>query len=240
MLSFFVGITMVLPNPITLEQAEQGVTVTADYILVLAVLMVISTIWGILLGWLLLLKLPRAPLVPVQREVAMTYGATLALLGGAAAAVALTWFPNTAAGWTILTIYVVVIPRAPGDRVVRAMRIKAVHRVGGTLVGVLIEAAIAAVISQPVPIFVLGIICLVVAMELRFGGQPYWLFVIFLTPGVVFLTGYGMDANQFALMRLACTVIGAILALGALEFHRRYTIPWIVRSRERDPTNLLV
>lgn len=239
LLSIFTGITMVLPNPLTLQEAEQGMTVTANYILVLTALMVISAIWGILLGWLLLLKLPRTPLAPVQREVAMTYGATLALLGGAAAAVVLTWFPNTAAGWLILTIYVIVIPRAPGDKVVRAMRIKTVHRLGGTVVGVLIATAIAAVVHKPAPLFVLGIICLVVAMELRIAGKPYWLFVIFLTPGVIFLTGYGMDADEFGLVRLTCTVIGAILAMVALEIHRKYTIPWIVRSRERDAAELL-
>lgn len=238
MLGLFVGITMIMPSPLTLDQIENGVTVTSNYILVLTGLMLLSTAWGILLGWLLLLKLPRAPVVPVQRELAMTYGATLALLGGMAAAVALTWFPNTAAGWVILTIYVIVIPRAVDDKIVHEMRIKAVHRVTGTIVGVAIAGLLAAAIRNPIPLYVLGIICVIVAVELRFAGQPYWRYVIFLTPGVVFLTGYGMDADRFGLMRLACTVIGAAVSLGALEIIRRYTVPWIMRSRERDTAEL--
>lgn len=238
MLGLFVGITMIMPNPLTLDQVENGVTVTSDYVLVLTGLTLLSAVWGILLGGLLLLKLPRAPVVPVQRELAMTYGAALALLGGMAAAVALTWFPNTAAGWVILTIYIIVIPRAVGDTIVHQMRVKAIHRVAGTIGGVAIAGALAAALHNPIPLFLLGIIFLIVALELRVAGQPYWRYVIFLTPGVVFLTGYGMDADQFGLMRLVCTVIGAAVSLVALEIIRRYTVPWILRSRERDTAEL--
>lgn len=233
MMAIFTGITMVTPTPLTLEQVENGVTVTPHYILVLAGLAVVAAIWGIAVGWLLL-KLPRAPRVPVQRELAMTYGATLALLGGTAAAVALTWFPNSSAGWLILTIYVIVIPRTAGNALAHDMRIKAIHRVAGTIVGVLVATAIASVIDKPLVLIVLGIICLATAMELRVVGQPYWQFVIFLTPGIVFLTGYGMNADRFGFMRLTCTIIGVLLALAALELNLRYTVPWIERSRERE------
>ena len=84
----------------------------------------------------------------------------------------------------------------------------------------------------------LGIIFLIVALERRVAGQPDWRYVIFLTRGVVVLAGYGMDADQFGLMRLVCTVIGAAVSLVALEIIRRYTVPWILRSRERDTAEL--
>lgn len=238
MLSLFVGITMVMPNPLTVDQLDHGVTVTSDYILVLTGLMLLSAVWGFLLGWLLLKKLPSGPVVPVQREIAMTYGATLALLGGLAAAVVLTWFPNTAAGWVILTVYVIVVPRAVDDKIVHEMRVKAVHRVVGTIVGVAIAGAIATVIRHQIPLILLGIICLVIALEFRVAGRPYWQYVIFLTPGVVFLTGYGMEADQFGFTRLICTVIGVLVSLAALELIRRYTIPWILRSKEREAADI--
>lgn len=238
MLSLFVGITMVMPNPLTVDQLDHGVTVTSDYILVLTGLMLLSAVWGFLLGWLLLKKLPSGPVVPVQREIAMTYGATLALLGGLAAAVVLTWFPNTAAGWVILTVYVIVVPRAVDDKIVHEMRVKAVHRVVGTIVGVAIAGAIATVIRHQIPLILLGIICLVIALEFRVAGRPYWQYVIFLTPGVVFLTGYGMEADQFGFTRLICTIIGVLVSLAALELIRRYTIPWILRSKEREAADI--
>ncbi len=234
MLGMFVGITMVMPNPLTVDQLEHGVTVTSDYIFILTGLMLLSAIWGFLLGWLLLKKLPSGPAVPVQREVAMTYGATLSLLGGLSAAVVLTWFPNTAAGWVILTVYVIVVPRAIDDKIVHQMRVKAAHRVVGTVIGIAIAGAIAAVIRNPIPLVLLGIICLVIALELRVAGRPYWQFVLFLTPGVVFLTGFGLNAEQFGVMRLVCTLIGVFISLVALELIRRYTIPWIIRSKERE------
>ena len=226
MLGMFVGITMVMPNPLTVNQLEQGVTVTSDYILILTGLMLLSAIWGFLLGWLLLKKLPSGPAAPVQREIAMTYGATLSLLGGMAAAVVLTWFPNSAAGWVI------------DDKIVHQMRVKAVHRVVGTVIGVAIAGAIAAVLRNPIPLVLLGIICLVIALELRVAGRPYWQYVIFLTPGVVFLTGYGLNADKFGVMRLVCTLIGVLASLAALELIRRYAIPWIIRSKEREAADL--
>ena len=238
MLGMFVGITMVMPNPLTVNQLEQGVTVTSDYILILTGLMLLSAIWGFLLGWLLLKKLPSGPAAPVQREIAMTSGATLSLLGGMAAAVVLTWFPNSAAGWVILTVYVVVVPRAIDDKIVHQMRVKAVHRVVGTVIGVAIAGAIAAVLRNPIPLVLLGIICLVIALELRVAGRPYWQYVIFLTPGVVFLTGYGLNADKFGVMRLVCTLIGVLASLAALELIRRYAIPWIIRSKEREAADL--
>jgi hypothetical protein len=238
MLGLFVGITMVMPNPLTLDQLKNGVTVTSEYILILTVLMLLSALWGLLLGWLLLKKLPRAPVVRVQREIAMTYGATLALLGGMSAAVVLTWYPNTAAGWVILTVYIIVVPRAIDDKIVHEMRVKAAHRVVGTIIGVAIAGLIAAVIRNPIPLVLLGIICLVIAFELKFAGKPYWQYVLFLTPGVVFLTGFGLNADQFDFTRLICTIVGVIISLAALELIRRYTIPWIIRSKARDEADL--
>ena len=47
-----------------------------------------------------------------------------------------------------------------------------------------------------------------------------------------------MYADQFGVMRLVCTIIGAAVSLVALEIIRRYTVPWILRSRERDTAEL--
>lgn len=234
LLSLLVSITMVMPNPMSLEQIVNGVTVTSGYILLLSTLVAISAVWGVLLGWLVSLKLPSPPPVPVQRELAMAYGATLALTTGTVAAVVLTWLPGTTAGWIMLTIFVVFIPRAPGNQIVHAMRTRAIHRSAGTVGGVLIAGLIAGVVRSPIPLFILGIILLIIAFEVKFAGRPYWQYVVFLTPAVVFLTGYGMDADRFGLMRLVCTAIGVIIALAALEFHRKFTVPWIERSRELE------
>ena len=210
MLGMFVGITMVMPNPLTVNQLEQGVTVTSDYILYPDRLMLLSAIWGSCLDGCSSRSFQAACSTGPTRDCHdLRCNSVIARRHGCRSCTHVVSHP--AAGWVILTVYVVVVPRAIDDKIVHQMRVKAVHRVVGTVIGVAIAGAIAAVLRNPIPLVLLGIICLVIALELRVAGRPYWQYVIFLTPGVVFLTGYGLNADKFGVMRLVCTLIGVLL-----------------------------
>ena len=83
---------------------------TPSYILMLTGVTAIGAVLGVLVHVGDPQEALHPPLAPLHRESAMVYGATLALLTGTAAAVALTWFPYSLAGWVILTIYVIFRP----------------------------------------------------------------------------------------------------------------------------------
>lgn len=233
-LSVLVGITMLNPPALTAAQVSDGVTVTPSYILMLTGVTAIGAVWVFLFMSAIHKKLPHPPLAPLHRESAMVYGATLALLTGTAAAVALTWFPYSLAGWVILTIYVIFRPVYKGDTVVHGMHRRVINRIIGTIGGVVIAGAVAYFITNANALILLGIVFFVAAGSRQVIGAPYWQFVLFLTPAVIFMTSSGVHVDRVGLVRLACTAIGIVMALGALEFNRRFTFPWIAESKRLE------
>ena len=232
--SLLVGLTMLNPPALTAEQVSNGVTVTPIYILSLAGVTAAGAVWVFLFMTVVYQKLPHPPHVPLHRESAMVYGATLALLTGLSAAVSLTWFPYSLTGWVILTIYVVFRPVYKGDTVVHGMQRRVIDRIIGTVGGVLIAAAVAFVITSPNALVLIGLVFFVAAGSRLLNGASYWQFVIFLTPGVIFMTSSGVHVDHVALVRLLCTIIGIVMALAALEFNRRFTFPWIAQSKRME------
>ncbi|MEI6621989.1 MAG: FUSC family protein [Actinomycetes bacterium] len=227
MVNIFVGLTMLNPPALTASQFTDGVKVGPSYILTLMGVTAVGAVWSF--GWMSVLrkKLPRLPMNPLHRESAMVYGATLALLTGATAAVALTWFQYSLAGWVILTIYIVCRPSYKGASVVHGIRDRAEQRAVGTVVGVLIAAALAFLVPNPNYLVIIGIGFLVAAVSRLIAKVPYWQYVVLLTPAMVFMDSSGIHVDSVALARVACSFIGIALALGALEFNRRFTFPWI-------------
>ena len=239
MVSLLVGLTMLNPPALTAEQVSNGVTVTPTYILSLTGVTAAGAIWMFLFMTAVYKKLPHPPYVPLHRESAMVYGATLALLTGVAAAVCLTWFPYSLTGWVILTIYVIFRPVYKGDTVVHGMHSRVIHRIIGTVGGVLIAAAVAFVVTNPNVLILIGLVFFVAAGSRQLRGAPYWQFVIFLTPGVIFMTSSGVHVDHVALVRLLCTIIGIVMALAALEFNRHFTFPWIAESKRMEDADAL-
>lgn len=229
-----VGLTMLNPPALTAAQVSQGVTVTPSYILSLTGVTAVGAVWTFLFMTVVYKKLPHPPIAPLHRESAMVYGATLALLTGLAGAILLTWFPYSLGGWVILTIYVIFRPVYKGDTVVHGMHRRVVHRIVGTIGGVAIAAAVSFVIISPNAVILIGLVFFVLAGSRMLSGAPYWQFVIFLTPGVIFMTSSGVQVDHVALVRLLCTAIGIVMALVALDFNRRFTFPWIAESKRME------
>ena len=233
-LNSMVALTMLNPPSLTSSEVADGVHANPKYVVTLMAVTALGAFWSFATMCLLRTKLPHLPLVPLHREPAIVYGATLAFLTGIVGAVALTWFQYSLVGWTILTIYMVIRPTFKGTDVTHGMRKKAAHRAVGTVGGVIIAAALAAVIHNPNALVIAGIVFLVVAVYLQLVGVPYWEFVILLTPAMVFMDGSGQRVDRVAVIRILCTFVGIALAMGALEFHRRYTSPWLEQSKFRE------
>lgn len=229
--AILMGLTMIGPSALTARQVAEGVTVTPTYLVTLVGINILSAAWASLCVVLLWKKLPKIPRQPLRREGSIVYGATMAFLLGAVGAVSLTWFPYTLAGWTILTICVIVRPMYPHEGVVHGLRHRAEHRAAGTLGGVIIAAGIAAVVHNSNALVIIGLAFLVAAVGRLAAGVPYWQFVILLTPSMVFMGNGGTHVDRVALVRLGCSLLGIVLAIGALEFNRRFTFPWIARER---------
>lgn len=118
--------------------------------------------------------------------------------------------------WLILTVVVIVQPY------VDKATVKGVGRAAGTLVGFLIAIGVAYSVHVPLFYVAIGIAFLAVAAVYSLTGKPYWLYALFLTPGVVLLSSTGTDVTQTADFRLQATVEGAVLCLAVLG------IEWLI------------
>ena len=237
--AIFVGLTMIDPQALTAAQVSHGVKVSTGYLLTLIGINAISAAWAALCVIALRKKLPTIPRTPLSAEGSIVYGASLGLLLGAVGAVALTWFPYTLSGWVILTICVIARQMYPGESVVRGLRRRAEHRAAGTLGGVIIAAGVATVIHSANALVLLGLAFLVGAVGRLAAGAPYWQFVILLTPAMVFMSQSGTHIERVGLVRLGCSLIGIVLAVGALEFNRKFTFPWIARVRQAEDASAI-
>lgn len=231
MLNAMVAMTMLNPPVILGSSVQQGGTVPPGYVATMVGLATIGGAWGFIVMRSLRTKLPHPPEFHLQQEAAVVYGATLAFLTGWVAAVSLTWFAPSLAGWTILTIYLIARPVFPGDDIVHGMRKKARRRVLGTVVGVIVASVLAALIPDADALILVGLGFLVVAFSRLLAGVPYWQYVALLTPAMVFMDGNGIAVERTGVERVVCTIIGLVLALAALEFNRRLTFPWIARAK---------
>lgn len=231
MVNALVALTMINPPSLTQTQVDDGVTVTPTYLLTLLAITALGGLWTFGCLFVLRHKIPAVPTKSLHRESAIVYGATLALLTGAVAAVALTWFPHSLAGWVILTIYVIFRPSFKGTDVAHGMWNRAEHRTAGTIIGVLIATALAAAIHNPNVLVLVGIGFMVAALTINLGGAPYWQYVMLLTPAMVVMDSGGVNTDWVGLERIVCTLIGLAMALSALEFNRRFTFPWITKAK---------
>ena len=182
-----------------------------QYAAVVGVSLLIGGVWVAALGLLLARKLERAKDDPVERSVAIGYGIALASSTGIATFIAAHYFPGSTGAWVILTILLVMKPR-PTD-----MWRTARHRVGGTLAGALMAAALvvgmdAVGLSLSTWSTALGAVFLVFALSF-IRVRPYWQYVTLLTPAIILLKSSGDDTLNLDAQRVLMTIIGTLVAL---------------------------
>jgi uncharacterized membrane protein YccC len=178
---------------------------------VVGVALLIGGCWAALLGTVLTRKFTRATTASVSERVAAGYGIALAVSTGLATFVAAYFFPGSTGAWVVLTILLVMKPKATD------MWRTARHRVGGTLVGAVVAAALILTLdglglSRVRWELVLGAIFLTLALSFL-QARPYWQFVTLLTPAIILLKSSGQDELDLDAQRVMMTLIGTFVAL---------------------------
>lgn len=149
----------------------------------------------------------------------LAFSMALAFLVGTA-----TWFVvdlrlGQAGGWIILTILVVFQPS------LGAGFTKAAGRAAGTVLGICVAFLVGLLLADHWAVYLIGTACLIASFLLLLQRRPYWLFVAFLTPGIVLLDSAGSTVQAVAQERLVATLVGVVgtvllmLALSPLGKH---------------------
>jgi Fusaric acid resistance protein-like len=171
------------------------------------IIMLITSLWVTLVMFVANRWVHPPTLAPIDTTRVLWFSSTLAIMVGLA-----TWLVTElklghGGGWIILTIVVVYQPNL-GNGFKRVG-----ERVIGTLVGFLLAVIVGLVVSNGPALYLLGTICLVVAMVAMSTGKPYWLFTAFITPAIVLYDSAGSTVSKVALERLEATLVGIAIVL---------------------------
>ncbi|PWJ25032.1 fusaric acid resistance family protein [Branchiibius hedensis] len=152
--------------------------------------------------------------LPTPRPVVadLPYGPLLGGLASVFLAICLIWFPGTEVWWVVLTLVCILRP----TRAETATRER--YRVYGTLLGGIGAGLIGWLVPhQPVWI-VLGAIAIAVGTAINLNGGPYWKWSTLVTFAVVMLTFTPQTVLDGDLTRVAATLVGVSLTVGAMVF----------------------
>ncbi|HEV8024031.1 MAG TPA: FUSC family protein, partial [Candidatus Nanopelagicales bacterium] len=218
---------IVISPPSLVDRAGQPIDDPA-YAGIVGIALLIGGCWAALLGTALTRNFQRAGTESVSEQVATAYAIALALSTGLATFITAYFFPGSTGAWVILTILLVMKPRATD------MWKTARHRVGGTLVGAVVAAAVILTLdgmSLPRLSWELGLGALFLTLALSVVQvRPYWQFVTLLTPAIILLKSSGQDELDLDAQRVLMTIIGTLTALvfavGVREIsnHRHSTV----------------
>ena len=160
--------------------------------------------------------LPAVVVRVFPRSVVIGYAINLALLLGITSFVTTQFALNHLGAWLMLTVVIIVQPS------LQATWAKGLQRGGGTLLGFFIAVGVAGSIPLPGLFFAIGNVFVVIALLQQARRQPYWLYAMFLTPGIVLLDGTNASILATADDRLLATFVGAMICLVVLMIERPF------------------
>ena len=204
-------VSFIVISPPTLT-GYSGETITgSEYSAIVGISLLIGGSWSALLGSALTRRFQRATIEPVSKDVSAGYAIALASSSGIATFIAAQFFPGSTGAWVVLTILLVMKPRSTD------MWRTARHRIGGTVLGAVVAAAIVLALSAlQLPRvsleLALGAVFLTVALSVLI-VRPYWIFVTFLTPAIILLRSSGSNELDLDAQRVILTLIGTAVAL---------------------------
>ena len=171
---------------------------------------------GGLLTMLVVKKAVQQTVPAYPLKVNVVYAVNFAILLAAAGYVASVMKSELPGMWLALSIVVILIRPYQGETT-----IKALQRAGGTILGFLLAIGISASLMPTSLYYVIAFAFLEIAVLMRFSlKRPYWEYVMFLTPGVVLLSGSPSQATEAADYRLLATVAAALACLAVLGVER--------------------
>lgn len=203
----------------TVALADRGLVANA---FVTGAVLTLGGLWAVC-AWLLLAgKVPKVPPRPFSRGIATVYAAVMAAVMGVSTWAVLTWAPGHTGAWLLMSLIVVLQPD-PDATLARSF-----GRMVGTVIGVVIAAAVAFFVTSFTLLLVIGLVLLLVALALRFDlKQPYWVYVSFLTPAVVFF-----DSGSRGVAAIEEARLGATLLAGAVAVVLAFAIRTIAERRD--------
>jgi hypothetical protein len=165
----------------------------------------------------LVVKKPVQKVIPTYSlKVNVLYAVNLALLLSAAGYFAALKHQELLGMWAALTVVIILIEPDTGQ-----ISTKALQRAAGTTLGFLLAIGVSASALPHFLYLVAGLIFIEIALLVRFVGQrKYWEYVMFLTPGVVLLSGSPKEVGQVSDFRLEATIIAAVACLAVLAIEQ--------------------
>lgn len=165
----------------------------------------------------LVLKKPVQKNIPTySRKVNVLYTVNLALLLGGAGYAAAALHDELLGTWLALSMVAILIHPSAGQMTSRALQ-----RGAGTVVGFLIAIGVAASVLPDFLYYFAGLVFLEVAIFMKVDPKrQYWEYVLFLTPGVVLLSGTASQVRQVGNDRLGATIVAMFACLVVLGIER--------------------
>jgi hypothetical protein len=166
---------------------------------------------------MILVKEPRQKEITVYPlKVNVMYAVNLGLLLAAAGYFSSIYRHEQLGVWLTLTIVIILIYPYAGQSTSRA-----IQRAAGTILGFLIAIGVGASGLPDFLFYAAAFVFLEIALLMRIvPGKKYWEYVMFLTPGVVLISGKPAELATVSHDRLYATIIAAVACLLVLAIER--------------------
>lgn len=177
------------------------------------------TIGSILIAGFIVMLVWKTPIdmnkPPAPRKNNIIYTVNMTVLLGLAGYLTSLWHAQVPGGWFAITVVVIIQPHA------KAAMTRGIERGAGTILGFLLAIGVATAVKPDFLYYLVGLVFVEIAVLLRFNkDRPYWQYVMFVTPGIVLLSGLPSQVTQFADWRLLANVIAAVICLAVLGLER--------------------
>jgi len=208
-----VGVATAAPISVafTLATPPQVLTGATDLqnATVLALVSLAGTLWGVVVGVVVMRKRtrPKVPVTPVNAAIVL--GIILAIATGVTMSIVVANNLQNGGAWIILTILVISQPA------LGATWRKAIERLIGTAIGFCIAFAVSLVVPRGWVDLLIALVFFALTAYVKLdSSKHYWQFTMFLTPGVVLAVGSSTNVLSTDVWRVIATVIGAAISMG--------------------------
>jgi hypothetical protein len=227
-----VGIVLgfLVMSPPDLTNKDSSLFTSVNPVMVTAILLALGGLWALVVGKVVH---KNAPIVPKNEIrdifVVVPYALALALSTGIATYFLLNESAGSLGAWMILTIFVIMKPQL--DATIAHTRDRILGTIAGSAIAIIAIAILHIFDSQRGLVQITAALLFIGIAMAYFVPGPYWVYVMYLTPGVILLDSNAVsDQDNVALTRVAFTLIGIAIAIGVGFFIQGGVRQWRKRS----------
>ena len=191
----------------------------------IGLMMVAGSLWTVLC-WKLVLggQIPNVKQRPASRRTTASFALVVGIAMGLTTWVILTWWPEYVAGWTMITVIVII--QADQTETLSLGE----KRIAGTLVGLAIALLLSPIANYAILATAFGTLLFLYAYWwLIVAKRSYRVSVALLTSAVVILDSPPAHVDLIALDRLVFTLVGVAVALLSVGI-----IHWLIRNEPKS------